>query len=197
MATDSALFATLHAPQHAVAPADEADAEASLLRRARRGDHDAFARLYALHADSVHTLAWRLTADRALAEDIVQETFLRMLGHLRGLDPGRPARPWLKQVAARIAIDRLRRRWRERPQDVATEPASADTAPDAWGEALGLLGRLSPQERALVWLHQVEGWTHVELGRRFGRSESWSKSIVSRALAQLRAQVEREIHDVE
>ena len=190
MATDPALLA-LHA-----AASTTADDEAVLLRQARRGDQDAFARLYGLHARSVHALAWRLTADRTLAEDIVQDTFLRMLGHLRGLQPGRPVRPWLRQVAARLAIDRLRRRWRERPEEAAAEPASQDVAPDAWGEALGLLKQLSPQARALVWLHQVEGWTHDELGRRFGRSGSWSKSIVSRALAQLRAHA-TEIHDVE
>ena len=182
MASDPALLASLHATASPVA-----DDEAALLRRARHGDQDAFARLYALHARSVHALAWRLTADRALAEDIVQDTFLRMLGHLRGLRPGHPVRPWLRQVAAHLAIDRLRRRWREQPETAAAEPHAAGTAPDTWGEALGLLNRLSPQARALVWLHQMEGWTHEELARRFGRSESWSKSIVSRALAQLRA----------
>lgn len=185
MATDPALFAQ----SRIEAPAAPADDEGTLLRQARRGDHDAFARLYALHAPGVHALAWRLTSDRALAEDIVQETFLRMLGHLRGLEPGRPLRPWLKQVAARQAIDRLRRRWREQPEDAAAEPASPVLPPDAWGEALGLLARLSPQARALVWLNQMEGWTHDELGRRFGRSESWSKSIVARALSQLRDHV--------
>ena len=181
MATDPALLAALH-----VASPASADDEAALLRGARRGDQDAFCRLYDLHARSVHALAWRLTGDRALAEDIVQDTFLRMLGHLRGLQAGRPVRPWLRQVAARLAIDRLRRRWREQPESATTEPASTSVAPDAWGEAMGLLNRLSPQARALVWLHQMEGWTHDELGRRFGHSESWSKSIVSRALAQLR-----------
>ena len=181
MATDPALLAALH-----VASPASADDEAALLRRARGGDQDAFCRLYGLHARSVHALAWRLTGDRALAEDIVQDTFLRMLGHLRGLQAGRPVRPWLRQVAARLAIDRLRRRWREQPESATDQPASTSVAPDAWGEAMGLLARLSPQARALVWLHQMEGWTHDELGRRFGRSESWSKSIVSRALAQLR-----------
>ena len=191
MAVDSALVAQRHAPATDTAPEDEA----VLLRRAKRGDQDAFARLYAHHAGAIHALAWRLTADRVLAEDIVQDTFLRMLGHLRGLEPGRPVRPWLKQVAARIAIDRLRKRWRELPEDATAEPTATTLPPDAYGEALGLLGRLSPQARALVWLHQMEGWTHDELGRRFGRSESWSKSIVSRALATLRADLSQEPRD--
>lgn len=191
MATDPALLASLHATSSV-----GADDEAALLRRARRGDQDAFSRLYGLHARSVHALAWRLTGDRALSEDIVQDTFLRMLGHLRGLEAGRPVRPWLRQVAARLAIDRLRRRWREQPESATAEPASDSAAPDAWGEAIGLLNRLSPQARALVWLHQMEGWTHDELGRRFGRSESWSKSIVSRALAQLREDA-TENHDAD
>ena len=82
------------------------------------------------------------------------------------------------------------------PESATAEPASDSAAPDAWGEAIGLLNRLSPQARALVWLHQMEGWTHDELGRRFGRSESWSKSIVSRALAQLREDA-TENHDAD
>ena len=193
MAVDSALVAQLHAASTDKASVDEG----ALLRRAKRGDEDAFARLYASHAAAIHALAWRLTADRTLAEDIVQDTFLRMLGHLHGLETGRPVRPWLKQVAARLAIDRLRRRWREQPEDAAAEPVATTLPPDAYGEALGLLARLSPQARALVWLNQMEGWTHQELGRHFGRSESWSKSIVSRALAQLRDHATPEIRDAD
>ena len=171
----------------------DATEEASLVRRARKGDQNAFALLYNRHAKAVHALAWRLTSDRALAEDITQESFLRMLRHIRGIDPDRPVRPWLKQVAARIAIDKLRRRWRDQSEESIPEPVSPKSLPDAYGEALGLLQHLPPQARALVWLNQMEGWTHMELGNRFGQSESWSKSIVSRAISQLREHVS-EVH---
>lgn len=169
----------------------DGDAEAALVQRARRGDHNAFARLYREHARTIHTLAWRITSDAAVAEDIVQETFLRMLRFIGGLRAGAPVRPWLKQVASRLAIDHLRRqRWHLQEVESTDEHhSSPDSGPDTLSEAVGLMQTLSPLARSLVWLNQMEGWSHQELGLRFGRSESWSKSIVSRALRRLREQM--------
>jgi len=161
--------------------------EAALVRRARWGDQRAFETLYDRHAGAIHALAYRLTADRGAAEDITQDTFLRMVQFIGGLRGDRPLRPWLKRVAANAAIDRLRR---ERLVSGSIETdALPDDAPavETALDASTLLRRLPADIRTLVWLHTVEGWTHAELAQRFGRSESWSKSIVSRALHQLRA----------
>lgn len=170
-------------------PPVDADQE-QLVRRARRGERGAFARLYHDHARAVHALAWRITSDREAAEDIVQETFLRMLRLIGGLRPGEPVLPWLKQVASRLAIDRIRRSWRELPETPEDAWGDEGAAPAQYSEVAGLLERLPPLARALVWLNQVEGWSHQELGKRFGHSESWSKSIVSRALNQLREHID-------
>ena len=56
-------------------------------------------------------------------------------------------------------------------------------------ELLGMLRRLPPLARTVVWLHEMEGWSHPELAERFGHSQSWSKSIVSRALASLQKEL--------
>ena len=172
-------------------PADTPKDETALVRRARWGDHDAFALLYQSHAKAIHALAYRLTGNAAAAEDITQDTFLKMLGFLSGLRADTPLRPWLKRVAANAAIDRLRREHRFTAQveesswsDTAAAEASENT------EIMGLLQRLPPLARTLVWLHEMEGWSHPELAERFGRSQSWSKSIVSRALARLREEIE-------
>ncbi len=172
--------------------------QAHLVRRARRGEREAFEQLYREHAHAVHALAWRITSDREAAEDVVQETFLRMLRWMGGLRPGEPVLPWLKQVASRLAIDRLRRVWRDVPGALEDIDAAQGVEPAEYSEAAGLLERLPPLTRALIWLNQIEGWSHQELGRRFGRSESWSKSMVSRALAQLRQHIHAEggRHDV-
>lgn len=169
--------------------------EAALVRKARWGDEDAFAQLYRMHAKAIHALAYRLTGNAAAAEDITQDTFLKMLGFLSGLRGDAPLRPWLKRVAANAAIDRLRREQR----------FVAETDHDAWPddstdptenmEILGMLQRLPPLARTVVWLHEMEGWSHPELGERFGRSPSWSKSIVSRALTRLRDDLEIGITD--
>lgn len=160
--------------------------EAERLRRARRGDEAAFEAIYRDHARAIHALALRLTGSPAAAEDIAQETFLRMFGFLSGLRDDTPLRPWLKRVAANLAIDRLRRERRHADDAALFNVLDEASAPATVAEADGLLRRLTPLARTLVWLHEMEGWSHEELARRFGRSPSWSKSILSRSLARLR-----------
>ena len=172
--------------------ATDAGLEARLVRRARWGGQDAFAQLYAMHARAVYSLALRLTGNAATAEDITQETFLKMLGFLGGFRENAPLRPWLKRVTANLAIDRLRRERVERSEPLDESWREAGDDDGARTEVAELLQRLPPLARTLVWLHEMEGWSHAELGRRFGHSESWSKSIVSRALSRLRTQLQEE-----
>lgn len=164
--------------------------EGALVRKARWGSQKAFECLYERHARAVYALAYRLTQDQHAAEDLTQEVFMRMLQFLGGFRDGVPLRPWLKRVTANLAIDLLRKR-REHLIGIWEEPqmpfAAAD---DSEPELAALLRRLPPLTRTLVWLHQVEGWSHQELGERFGNSPSWSKSIVSRALVRLRLELE-------
>lgn len=159
-----------------------------LLARSRRGDNEAFARLYREQAQGVFVLALRLTGDRDKAEDVTQETFLKALRGMGGYRGEAPVQVWLRRMAANAAIDvlRLERRWRpfETVQEelLVEEPAPSQHAL----EIDGLLARLRPDARAVVWLHTMEGWSHAELAVRFGRTESWSKSVLSRSLRMLR-----------
>lgn len=191
-----ATLAAAHAYSQSMSSLPETNPEeAALLRKARWGDHDAFARLYQAHAKAIHALAYRLTGNVAAAEDITQDTFLKMLGFLSGLRADAPLRPWLKRVTTNAAIDRLRREQRfvAEADDDAWPDDSANPAEDL--ELWGMLRRLPPLARTVVWLHEMEGWSHPELAERFGRSPSWSKSIVSRALARLRDDLEIGVKD--
>jgi RNA polymerase sigma-70 factor (ECF subfamily) len=166
--------------------------DTTLLAAARAGDRGAFAALYRRHAAAVHGLALRVLGDRSAAEDVVQDVFLRALDHVALLRDGDRLAGWLKRSAANACIDLIRRR---KPQadpetldrlvDENADPFDAERLP-------ALLDGLAPATRALLWLFVVEGWTHPELAERFGRSESWSKSIISRALRQLRARLPEE-----
>lgn len=170
--------------------------EARLVRRARWGDREAFEAIYSRHAAAIHALALRLTGSPATAEDVTQETFMQLLRFLGGMRPDRPLRPWLKRVAANAAIDRLRRDRRLTEFDEEAVPGDpVGQGPDAGLDSLGLLRRFPPMVRTVVWLQVVEGWSHRELGERFGHSESWSKSLVSRALQRLREMIEVEDDD--
>lgn len=159
----------------------------SLLDRSRRGDADAFAQLYRQQAQGIYGLALRLTGDRSRAEDVTQETFLKALKGLRGYRGDAPVQVWLRRMAANASIDLLRGDARRGEAELVELPADSD--PEQQAEvrhACGELARLRPQARAVVWLHTVEGWNHAELAARFGRSESWSKSLLARSLKVLR-----------
>lgn len=177
-------------------PIQDTKEEATLVRKARWGSQKAFECLYERHARAVYALAYRLTDDAQSAEDITQDVFMRMLQFLGGFREGLPLRPWLKRVTANLAIDLLRKR-REHFIETWDDPRMpVVTTEDHETELAALLRRLPPLARTLVWLHQVEGWSHQELGERFGNSPSWSKSIVSRALARLRLELDPHEHTV-
>lgn len=160
--------------------------EAELLRAARRGDQAAFAALYRLHAKAIHSLVLRLSGSVETAEDITQDTFLKAMRFLPGLRAELPLRPWLKRTAPNALIDQFRKQWRSLPLPGDDFMADAAALPESDAEIAGLLRRLPPAARSLVWLHLMEGWSHKELAARFGHTESWSKSLLSRALKQLR-----------
>ena len=94
-------------------------------------------------------------------------------------------------MVTNATIDALRGRQRYADVDddaLATITAAMDDAEDRV-DAWSLLMRLPPRARAIVVLHEVEGYTHKELAQWFGQSESYSKSILARALAQLHGRV--------
>jgi len=104
-----------------------------------------------------------------------------------------PFGAWLKRMTVNACIDQLRR-LRHRadgdPEALFAQTASGATDATPRLDAWTLLGHLPPRARAIVALHELEGYTHAELAQLFGQSESYSKSIVSRALKRLHALVE-------
>jgi RNA polymerase sigma-70 factor (ECF subfamily) len=169
------------------------DLDDMTLARARRGENSALEAIYRRFARSAFALALRIIGNPASAEDVAQDAFLRAferIGSYRG-DAGFGA--WIKRLVVNAAIDRLRkdRRLVEGEAEIEALSSAADTAENAV-EALGLLSRLSPQLRTVLWLHQMEGWSHAEIAAQFGNSESWSKSILARGLQRMRAWLQAE-----
>lgn len=164
------------------------DIDELTLRRARNGDGAAFALIYDRYAKPAYNLSLRMLGDSAAAEDVVQEVFLRLLERLRGFRGDAPFGAWLRRLVANAAIDELRRRrWLESDAEVpAAQFPQTRSLAEEQTEAWQALMTLTPAARAVVVLHEIEGFTHVELAAMFGQSESYSKSILSRALARLR-----------
>jgi RNA polymerase sigma-70 factor, ECF subfamily len=162
------------------------------LARAQRGDGVAFEVIYRRYSRAAYTLALRLCGRADVAEDVVQEAFLKAMEKLSGFRGEAPFGAWLKRLVANCAIDRLRaeRRWVD--GESGTHEPQQEASSEAQVEALGLLSRMSAPARAALVLHELEGYSHTELAALFGRSESYSKSLLSRGIARLRALLARE-----
>jgi RNA polymerase sigma-70 factor (ECF subfamily) len=168
------------------------DIDGATLARAQRGDMHAFAELYRLYGRACFVLALRLLGQRQAAEDLVQEAFLKMMGTIGSYRGDAPFGAWLKRLVANAAIDQLRRQRNKAQVDAevffAQSAATAEDRP-AQLDADSLLARLPARARAIVVLHELEGYTHAELATRFHQSESYSKSILARSLQRLHALV--------
>jgi RNA polymerase sigma-70 factor (ECF subfamily) len=171
------------------------DEPEGLTRRARDGDAGALAELYARHADAVMALAYRLTGSAADAEDVLHDVFLGLPEALRRYDERGSFAPWLRRVAARTALTRVRSagRRREVPLEAAADHPSADTADTADGEGVlrrvrleRVLDRIAPALRAVFVLRQVEGYTHAEIAALLGITPGASEVRLHRAVRRLR-----------
>ena len=78
-----------------------------LIQRARRGDAEAFGELVTRHQTSVFNVCYRILHERAEAEDMTQETFIRAHERLGTFDDDRPFGPWLRRVAANVCLNHL------------------------------------------------------------------------------------------
>jgi RNA polymerase sigma-70 factor (ECF subfamily) len=164
--------------------------DTALIVRARAGDRAAHAELYSAFAPTVFTLARRMLASKALAEDVLQETFIDVLRKIDDYRGDAEVGFWIRRIALNKCLMHLRSSWVSRrlpdgDERVALEP----TRPVALDDQIALeraLDELADVARAVVWLHDVEGYTHKEIGRLMGSSTSFSKSQLSRAHERLR-----------
>jgi RNA polymerase sigma-70 factor (ECF subfamily) len=170
-----------------------------LIAKARKGDLDAFEALYRSFEAPVHNLARRFCPRPQDAEDVVQETFLELFRSIRHFRGEAPLWVWVRKVTASKALMRIRSGSKSRGEEPLEEALEAAASLSAHGpqhatpgsayDRVALeraLARLSPTSRAVVWLHDVEGYTHEEIAEVMGRTPSFSKSQLARAHERLR-----------
>jgi RNA polymerase sigma factor (sigma-70 family) len=153
----------------------------SLVARARAGDLTALERLYRTYERSVYTLARRLTRAPEDAEDVLQETFLEVCRSLKQWRGEGSLWGWIRTITASKALMRYRREklreWEPLEDDVGGAGEDVPLRMDL--EAA--LERLPERSRTVVWLHDVEGYTHEEIAELMGMTTSFSKSQLARA----------------
>lgn len=158
-----------------------------VIHLAQQGDRTAMAQVYRQFAPPVFELALRLTQDAGLAAELAQDAFVDVLSQIGSFRGDGSFAGWLRRIVVNRCLMQLRRR-REYPLwsgESADEAVAAADATDAIDLAQALAS-LSMAARAVLWLHVVEGFSHAEIGVMCGRSESYSKSQLARALIRLR-----------
>lgn len=173
-----------------------------ILAGARAGDAGAQAQLYALLAPGVFALIRRLVGVRAVAEDVFQDTMIIVFEQLDQYRQEAPLGAWAGRIALSRSLMFLRSPWhRARLSFGSHSEAEAwlypahlsQPGPDAAAfDVERALASLTPTARAVVWLYEVEGWSHEEIAHSFGRTISFSKSQLARAHQRLRAWFEPE-----
>lgn len=188
------LMSTMPMPQApTVIPASDEDA--ALARRAAVADKPAFEQLYRRHHRRVHGVIARLVGQAgARAEDLTQEAFVRAWQALPSFRFESAVSTWLHRLAVNTALMELRSR-RSRPwhedDDAMEYLATADTAGNAMqGRDLDrAVASLPPRARAVLVLHDVEGWKHEEIAIELGMAVGSSKAQLHRARGLLRVRM--------
>lgn len=168
----------------------------AIVRRAAEGDIRAHEIIYRAFATPVYSLCLRFTRVPVHAEDLAQETFIEIMRSIAKFRGEAALGSWIRRIAVSKALMFLRSAWTARSQGFAAdwdETTPGDAASHGISshpnDALDLdaaLANLPEVSRTIVWLHDVEGFTHKEIARLMGRTESFSKSQLSRAYQRLR-----------
>ena len=156
------------------------------------------------HADRVYRLAYRLTGDAHDAEDLTQETFIRVFRSLAGYKPG-TFEGWLHRITTNLFLDMVRRRARLRmeglPEDTDRLPGGGPDPEQVWSEAhldpalQAALDALAPEFRAAVVLCDVEGLSYEEIAATLGVKLGTVRSRIHRGRQALRAALESRAAD--
>ncbi len=164
----------------------------ALVARAREGDPEALEGVYRAYEAAVYTVARRICGNDADAYDVLQDTFLEVCGSIGTSRGDGSLWGWIRRVAVNKALAHLRREklrvvsLLDRYGSLGGVGGGRIPEPTAPLELEAALDRLSPLARAVLWLHEVEGYTHREIGEMMGKTASFSKSQLSRAHQRLR-----------
>jgi RNA polymerase sigma-70 factor (ECF subfamily) len=173
--------------------------DADLMARVRTGDREAFALLVDRHKDAVVGYLARLTGSRDRAQDLGQETFLRLFRGVESYIEQGYLRAYLFRIATNLLRSEERREQRFKillpflsRKGEHAEPAapSGMLRREIHREVSSALASLPLRYRVPVVLHEIEGWSYIEIARELGCREGTIKSRIHRGRQQLRTKLE-------
>ena len=163
------------------------------LAAARAGDTAARRMLFERVAPATLGIIRRLVAQKALAEDLLQDTLIAMYEHLDDYRGEAPFGIWVRSIAVSRCLMAFRSPWHRArvaleswTEESWAAPAESESSTSDLIDLDRALAALSPLTRTVVWLYDVEGWSHDEIAKAFDRTVSFSKSQLARGHARLR-----------
>lgn len=185
------------------------DDDAGLVRRCLAGDERAYGLIVERYQARIFSLAWRMVRQREDAEDLTQETFVRMFRAAARYDPTRPFAAWLFTIASRLCIDHIRRRrlplvslsmsdpgsTEERQMDIEDPGLGPDEITSREEEerrTQDLIDSLPPHYRIVVMLRHQEDLSYDEIAAALEMPLGTVKARIHRARALLRGRIEGE-----
>ncbi|MGE3525065.1 MAG: RNA polymerase sigma factor [Gemmatimonadales bacterium] len=166
--------------------------ESELIQQVLAGDAGAERELYDRFVDRVFRLAFRMAGDGDLAQDFVQETFIRVFGRLESFRGESALGTWITSVAISVCLNGLRKVKRFRQREIELDEAVAVAGgprraePDLKTRLTAAIDALPEGYRTVFVMHDVEGYTHEEIGAALGVQSGTSKAQLFRARARLR-----------
>lgn len=168
------------------------DVPDSLIQRAKRGDAKAFEQIYRWFERPVYTLGLRLCGQPAEAQEVLQDSMIKMMTRINDFKGQSPFWGWLRQIAVNEALMRLRKSAKGFMEEDVYEAELVDShqqLPPEAAEAQQLIAALQclpPVTRSVLWLYHVEGFNHEEIAQQMDKTVSFSKSQLARGLQKLR-----------
>jgi RNA polymerase sigma-70 factor (ECF subfamily) len=177
-------------PQQLTSPGRISDEERDLVSLARKGDERGFAGLVRLHQRRAYIVARSIVMTHEDAEDAVQEGFLRAYQALDRFDPAQTFSAWLNRIVANAALDIARRKKVRNAEELSEATPAPFRDPAEGGELKerleAALAQLQPRARSVIVLHDVEGFTHAEIGEMLGIPGGTARSDLHHARQKLR-----------
>lgn len=171
--------------------------EQTLIERVLDGDEAAARQLYDDHVDRVYRLCYRMAGDEDLARDFTQETFIRAFGRLDQFRGDAALSTWLYSITKSVALNGLRKVKRTRNREVEMDevpamPVAARKSraePDLKDRLHAAIDRLPDIYRLVFVMHDVEGYTHAEIGSSLEVATGTSKARLHRARQMLQEEL--------
>jgi RNA polymerase sigma factor (sigma-70 family) len=179
--------------------AGQPDEDSGLVRQARRGDEQAFEQLYRRHRNRVHGIIWRLCGgDSALAEDMLQEAFVRAWTKLDSFRGDSRFATWLYRLAVNVALSDRRIRVRRLERETALEgraermaTGAKDVYADKNMDLEQAIAKLPERARTVLVLFDIEGYSHAEIAEIADMAVGSSKAQLHRARKLIREELDR------